>query len=705
MEASKRTGICTGIFIISCLAALIVPYLTSFNEGDYFYYVIRDASLRKEWKETALWTVLSGPCVFLLKDVRKKAAALSVLAGIFSYMHCTFLPMIAGFFYVFVLFLSGDFVRGAGLVICLECLLSLIGIGSPSYLRLSLIILSCILIAVKVRGNRGTLKELFIKAGTIRLTAAQNLVLLTVFIVFLIQAGRMNGTLDYDSLWYGVRSASVLAPGKGIYENTGLLGIVYTYSKGFEVLGLPLSDFRSHSYVLFLNTWLFIAGLYYVYRLTLKFTGEKAALFSVVFTALTPGIVCMCVSAKPDMITWLLQIIMLERFFAFERGEQGADIYGVLSACILSLCMKPTAVVFSTALFGMMFLWCVYKKRLPGRISRASLITLAAAVLALIGIWGRTFYLTGVPFTSVFSGILTKLGFTVKYPFKTAAVPQNYQDRAAVIVLFDRIYHMLLAPVGHDMNHVAIAWGGSIFLSVITAVLMWTCYGRRKIFRGPEDSLRPALFIFIPFILVNMVSLSMLYQVDGNYFMTLYSVLLLLFTRALADAPLKDGRKLIRVFLLPLLVFQFIMMTGTNWASGLGFTEPVLNRGSYDHKAYERQYFDERGAGEIYQYLKERPQSRVIAIAEHPYCLALPGITQSFDDTFDTWGNPDVVYSAGTYEEYMRFQKTDYIYMDPVYFENGSHRRARLIFEGLMEKGVLEKVCGDQIVLYRVVLP
>ena len=43
-----------------------------------------------------------------------------------------------------------------------------------------------------------------------------------------IQLGRMNIELDYDSLHYGLRSAFVLDNGKGLYENLGMMNLVYT---------------------------------------------------------------------------------------------------------------------------------------------------------------------------------------------------------------------------------------------------------------------------------------------------------------------------------------------------------------------------------------------------------------------------------------------------------------------------------------------
>ena len=80
-------------------------------------------------------------------------------------------------------------------------------------------------------------------------------------LMFLIQVGRLNIALDFDTLWYGVRSQYIVAGGTGLYENPGLVGMVYVYSKGFEVLTLPLCDLASHSYLTFFNLWLAVLGI------------------------------------------------------------------------------------------------------------------------------------------------------------------------------------------------------------------------------------------------------------------------------------------------------------------------------------------------------------------------------------------------------------------------------------------------------------
>ncbi len=84
---------------------------------------------------------------------------------------------------------------------------------------------------------------------------AQAALLAFIITMVLIQAGRMNIELDYDSLHYGLRSAYVLDNGKGIYENLGMINLVYTYSKGLEVLVLPLSGTPTYGFVLAFSLW------------------------------------------------------------------------------------------------------------------------------------------------------------------------------------------------------------------------------------------------------------------------------------------------------------------------------------------------------------------------------------------------------------------------------------------------------------------
>ena len=94
--------------------------------------------------------------------------------------------------------------------------------------------------------------------------------------LFLYPGGADEHCRGFDSLWYGVRSPYILDNGRGIYENMGNIGIVYTYSKGFEVLTLPLSVLPSYSFLTAFNLWL-LAGILWIFGKILRIcvgTGE-----------------------------------------------------------------------------------------------------------------------------------------------------------------------------------------------------------------------------------------------------------------------------------------------------------------------------------------------------------------------------------------------------------------------------------------------
>ena len=121
----------------------------------------------------------------------------------------------------------------------------------------------------------------------------------------LIQAGRLNIELDYDSLHYGLRSAFVLDNGKGIYENLGMINLVYTYSKGLEVLALPLCGTPTYGFVLAFSLWMAAAVLVLAASMVGRCRGLGMGLFAAAVLSSIPGIMNMAATAKSDIITLL----------------------------------------------------------------------------------------------------------------------------------------------------------------------------------------------------------------------------------------------------------------------------------------------------------------------------------------------------------------------------------------------------------------
>ena len=513
-------------------------------------------------------------------------------------------------------------------------------------------------------------------------------------LMFLIQVGRLNIALDFDTLWYGVRSQYIVAGGTGLYENPGLVGMVYVYSKGFEVLTLPLCDLASHSYLTFFNLWLAVLGIGAMVWNAVLLTGNRKqetekkltyhsvlpGIMAAVLTVSVPGIMNMALTAKADLITWLLQLIMLGCFFQYIHVYENHWIFlsGAAGSYFLSLTMKPTSLVFSTAVFGMMglyLLWFWFHERgvaadLFHHMVRL-IVSLCLPFGALVGIWARTMKITGMPVTSVFTSIFAWFGFKMKYPFATSELPQNYQEESTLHVLARRIWQMLMQPQGEDMGHVILAWGTSLMAVLIVMLVLYGIFSKK----GDEQShiWNAALVIFFPFVLVSLISLSMLYQIDGNYFMLLYSMLILGACRAMVYFKKIGFYPLASKCLAPLLVLNLIVTAISSWAWTAGFSEiHLLNKGRVNHRAQEQARMEEKGNTLIWQEVSQDPENRVIAFGTHPYCLQFPCNVESYKDITSPWGNVELVNSPEAFETYMAYAKTDYVYAEAGYLGPGS---------------------------------
>ncbi len=533
-------------------------------------------------------------------------------------------------------------------------------------------------------------------------------------LMFLIQVGRLNIALDFDTLWYGVRSQYIVAGGTGLYENPGLVGMVYVYSKGFEVLTLPLCDLASHSYLTFFNLWLAVLGIGAMVWNAVLLTGNRKqetekkltyhsvlpGIMAAVLTVSVPGIMNMTLTAKADLITWLLQLIMLGCFFQYIHVYENHWIFlsGAAGSYFLSLTMKPTSLVFSTAVFGMMggyLLWFWFHERGAAADLFRHLVRLIGSLClpfgALVGIWARTMKITGMPVTSVFTSIFAWFGFKMKYPFATSELPQNYQEESTLHVLARRIWQMLMQPQGEDMGHVILAWGTSLMAVLIVMLVLYGIFSKK----GDEQShiWNAALVIFFPFVIVSLISLSMLYQIDGNYFMLLYSMLILGACRAMVYFKKIGFYPLASKCLAPLLVLNLIVTAISSWAWTAGFSEiHLLNKGRVNHRAQEQARMEEKGNTLIWQEVSQDPENRVIAFGTHPYCLQFPCNVESYKDITSPWGNVELVNSPEAFETYMTYAKTDYVYAEAGYLGPGSWEWSLDLLRELIRRGSLTEL-------------
>ena len=743
-----------GLFLaLFCVAAVLIPAKTLFTGNGFFADYIHFTESKRMYVEIAILAVLIFGGLALLKRGRSRMYWLTAVVLVFSWIHVVFLPMVVSAVYLISLLAIGRFLRkrvffrgtvwerpyfsfymdflfGASFAIVVYCLLSALGLGKIAWMRLSVYALGVVALgfdfsSISCQCIRGwqTLSWMLDGSGVSReiprrVRRAWTLAAGWCVLMFLIQVGRLNIALDFDTLWYGVRSQYIVAGGTGLYENPGLVGMVYVYSKGFEVLTLPLCDLASHSYLTFFNLWLAVLGIGAMVWNAVLLTGERKqetesreagiekkltyrsvlpGIMAAVLSISVPGIMNMALTAKADLITWLLQLIMLGCFFQYIHVYENHWIFlsGAAGSYFLSLTMKPTSLVFSTAVFGMMglyLLWFWFHERGAAADLFHHMVRLIVSLClpfgALAGIWARTMKITGMPVTSVFTSIFALFGFKMKYPFATSELPQNYQEESTLHVLARRIWQMLMQPQGEDMGHVILAWGTSLMAVLIVMLVLYGIFSKK----GDEQShiWNAALVIFFPFVIVSLISLSMLYQIDGNYFMLLYSMLILGACRAMVYFKKIGFYPLASKCLTPLLVLNLIVTAISSWAWTAGFSEiHLLNKGRVNHRAQEQARMEEKGNTLIWQEVSQDPENRVIAFGTHPYCLQFPCNVESYKDITSPWGNVELVNSPEAFETYMAYAKTDYVYAEAGYLGPGSWEWSLDLLRELIRRGSL----------------
>ena len=610
-------------------------------------------------------------------------------------------------------------VTGSALWMAIVCAISLTGHGGVPFWRILALILIlgtlavCAAIRIKRRSEGGKRqKRNALPAGeafwqaVLPDTFPEALLWAFILTMILLQAGRLNIELDYDSLHYGLRSGFVLDNGKGIYENLGMNNLVYSYSKGLEVLNLPLSGTPTYGFVLCFSFWTTVGTVLLAGHIGARNGGKIVALWTAAVCAAIPGIMNMAVSAKSDSITLLYQLIIYD-FLCLaisqkERGKQAVPwLLFAVAAYIVTLVFKPTALVFSTGLGAAGLLCLFFGKNLKTGNKRGFFLWVLPLVAAA-GLWYRTWRITGVPVTSIFAGMCEKIGFEVKYPFTFSRVigdPWALSAGEKAVRLMERLKGILLAPVGEDMDHVIIAWGTGL----VTLLLILWCIN--LFFRLRAEN-QPGRFmssqdrfdgVLIGILLTGSVlSIYTLSQVDGNYFMLIYAILGISAVR-MTGAWIKarseaENQWVLKGLCFPaalFFLFNTLVSCTTSWAGTPGFT-PVkwIGPGFYHHRTEQNERKIRRGYEELAASFL--PRDRVLAFGYHPEVLDLSCCVQSYYDVTGSGGDVYLVKKLAYFEEFLEYAGIDYFFVQAGYLAD--QPRAFEIIEDMIEEGTLRDI-------------
>ena len=576
---------------------------------------------------------------------------------------------------------------------------------------------------------------------------------------FILQMNRSNVALDYDSLRYGLRSAYVLFP-EGFFSAHGQINSVYSYPKGLELLTYPLNYLPGYGFLLSFSLWTYLALALVFGLLLFHFQKNRTKLYlGILCFFLLSSVGNMSLTMKTDLFTLLLQLSAL---YFFLKGKR-------LQSCFLlffSYSFKPTAVVFST-LLGIVFLLtmlleCFAKRSIKtnSQVNTDRNTNTNASINAKTGInsnintnynriqakgekWTselpfvlfslvytglitlRTFLITGLPFSTTFTGIFKAIGFHVNWPFNLDAHVDYSGELSfseSAFSFFRRLFSFLFYPVGEDMEHVAIAWSGVLF-PLILLFALWQCFslgrkclpGRnslpggnsilgRNSFSGREAFLcrgsgddspwdyLPLSLSFLVIMAFSLLSFVMLWQIDGNYYILWESLALLL---CFSGGNLQEKRGFILLlkafFFFPFYLAAFLGTITTSWAGAVGFTPiDLANKGYYDHALVELENQGEKGSLPAFSEMAKNPRHHVLAFAETPECYRIPCNVQSITDVEGSGGSPGLYDSPLYFAWFLKWSDTDYVYLEQSFLHDEREERAREMLLQMAEEGIFQ---------------
>ncbi|MBS6931482.1 MAG: beta-carotene 15,15'-monooxygenase, partial [Lachnospiraceae bacterium oral taxon 082] len=326
---------------------------------------------------------------------------------------------------------------------------------------------------------------------------------------------------------------------------------------------------------------------------------------------------------------------------------------------------------------------------------------LAFPLLAIVFVYARTYMLTGHIITSVYSSVWYKLGMETKYPYTIGIYKSggmNMSSGESVDMIY-RLFQLFIAPTKEV--HIYIA-SPTVLIAVLAGVSIILFV--RFLFKKNNNK---EIFAYIAVLLaadalVSLISLFILNQIDGNYFILLFT-LIIMTTCFLVE---RDSLKYLFRGLLPCIVFAFFITGLTNWAGVRGLSAKI-NDGStfgiYNHhtKFLDRDLKERKEFAEAYEDLKELGNPRTLLLSDDDSLSALGLDIRTYTDITGSGGNPAVVKTLDHFKRYLDYAQIKYICVDKEYLKD--RQRASDVVKYMYEEGSTKiyKKYGD-VVIYKV---
>lgn len=715
-SADKKNGIALGLILCSFVICTYIPLkiLVFQQDTGYMYSFIR----RDNYLPTIIEAALIVSVTAFIGRLLHNYFVVPIAFIIFSYIHVMLFPVLAAAAYIFTTFSVGYifnkyiFRNEKGSPVFTGFMILTLIYSVLSIFRIGYIVSAQITAAVLFGASLVILyKDGWLKDAVYNIKHLNDhfdkrvLYLLVVIMGFLLfTVGRANTSLDYDSVWYGLESPYNLVINGSIYNDPKLIGNVFSYSKGFEVYMLPLTSDRFYGYFYAGNIMLCILVLITAYKIAAIYMDKIRAMVAAAILSSIPGVMNMSITAKSDIITLLVQLLMICSFCqGVINKEDNISPFYILSIYFYSLILKPTSLVFSSFILILLIIYSIASK-IRNLNWRSDIGLLIISLLNIAAMWARTYMITGIPANQFYAKIFNFLGLKEHYPYNfSQGINMNESSPFSFGFIKERCYwlfEILFAPQNdiRHMDHVMIAWGTTIVIFLIMvsiAALLIYMNGRKE--KDNADLAFPAVLLIEQFA-VMIICVFGLDGVDGNYFMLLYSVAAICGWIIIEKTIFRNNtllKRTVSVLLLVFLAINVMFTNGPTWAWTTGFSKiDLVNRGFLDHAEQYELEMRRSGQNEIFDVIKSNgPGTRVFAFSD-VNINRLPCLVETYDDV-NTFGNKELVSSGEEYVKLVKYADYDYIYISRDYDTNRKDVVDELVnavnAAGLIEDMVVEE--------------
>jgi len=569
---------------------------------------------------------------------------------------------------------------------CIQWTLSAIGFGSLRDLEIAaMVILGNALLLAK---RPPMLAFAYSRLGQRNLAAALASAFACTVVLMLFAKSAIS--IDFDSLWYGMRGDRVLVSAGSVFRDLGLVAPVHYAPQAYELLLAPLSGLHSVPAIFGFAIWCMAALGFCLYSIGGRLGWKPALSLMLLGVALaTPAILNIAITAKGDILAAFWIFFGLYAFIRYRQSSDWRWLVVMLATAPVAISYRMSAFIYA----GLIAIVACFHlaKRLSSR-SKATIVVrletglcfwvVTAALLLFAFVTIRTYLLAGIPFVE--PGILVRafeaLGFIRKFPAGNAP-PQEISFNSGILgLLLDFIFRPGRLP------HILIGWPGAAFVFLPAIGLLLNKFRVRDF---------GDLYVFWLFAGTLIATLLFVHFPDrggdGNYFIVPVLSFLVVGLGLVGDKILqKDllGRSL--RFALSLFVISSILValvTGS-WGPGtrgfdLDFKRPIM-----DFTVRARAELTYNGMLPIYDYLRTYPpDTRIVSAVPDSMQGKLP----------DSWlpvrdesliaiavFMPPYTRSADSFEEFLMKDHIQYVMLPT----EGSSDGSSAIIEGVARPAI-----------------